>query len=58
MADFKSNSDVQEKSSDCFLGAGIILHDSGAISLEAGQRVRPRSVGQRRSRGVFIKEIK
>ena len=55
MADFKSNSDVQEKSSDCFLGAGIILHDSGAISLEAGQRVRPRSVGQRRSRGVFMK---
>ena len=34
MSDFKSKFDVKEKSPDYFLGAGIIQHESGAISLD------------------------
>jgi hypothetical protein len=40
MNDFKSKFDVQEKDPDYFLGAGIIQHDSGAISLDPSKYLR------------------
>ena len=46
MKDFKSKFDVQEKEPDYFLGAAIIQHESGAITLgqmEASMAERWRS---------------
>ena len=40
MNDFKSKFDVQEKNPDFFLGAGIIPHETGAISLDPSKYLR------------------
>ena len=55
MIDFKSKFDVQEKSPDYFLGAGIIQHKSGAISLDPSKYLREVASSYDMSKSIHTK---
>jgi len=55
MNDFKSKFDVQEKDPDYFLGAGIIQHDSGAISLDPSKYLREVASSYDMSKSIHTK---
>ena len=55
MNDFKSKFDVQEKDPDYFLGADIIQHDSGAISLDPSKYLREVASSYDMSKSIHTK---
>lgn len=55
MSDFKSKFDVKEKSPDYFLGAGIIQHESGAISLDPSKYLREVASSYDMSKSIHTK---
>ena len=55
MTDFKSKFDVQEKAPDYFLGAGIIQHESGAVTLDPSKYLREVASSYDMSKAIHTK---